>query len=321
MKKAETKYFILDTVEKPGMKDKLRIFKCLVHSLWYQFIGAFVRTHSVEKKYKVAVCTIFKDEAIYLREWIEFNRVVGVEHFYMYNNNSSDNFSEVLMPYVEKGIVTLTDWPQNQAQMQCYQDCVEKYKDEAQWIGFIDADEFIVPQTYESIYSFLKQFEKKRGAVKIHWKMFSSGGMLSRDTDGLVTEDFVVCWPKYSTLGKCFYNTNFDIDFGSVRNKALHHTCWTRINGPEFPPVNALDRFCFGRGLRISSHHHPIQINHYYSKSYEEYKQKIIKGDVFHKVNPHDDAYFFLREQEGSAVDYSAYRYMLKTKLSLQNKN
>lgn len=30
----------------------------------------------------LAVCAIFRDEAPYLAEWIEFHRLVGVEHFY-----------------------------------------------------------------------------------------------------------------------------------------------------------------------------------------------------------------------------------------------
>ncbi len=36
----------------------------------------------------MSLCAIFKDEADYLREWIEFHRIVGVEHFYLYNNSN-----------------------------------------------------------------------------------------------------------------------------------------------------------------------------------------------------------------------------------------
>ena len=31
--------------------------------------------------YEFAICTIFKNNASYLKEWIEFHRMMGVEHF------------------------------------------------------------------------------------------------------------------------------------------------------------------------------------------------------------------------------------------------
>jgi hypothetical protein len=44
-------------------------------------------------KHYLSICAIFKDEAPYLQEWIEFHRLLGVEKFYLYNNNSRDNFA------------------------------------------------------------------------------------------------------------------------------------------------------------------------------------------------------------------------------------
>ena len=43
--------------------------------------------------YDLSVCAIFKDEASYLKEWIEYHKLVGVQHFYLYENeNESDDF-------------------------------------------------------------------------------------------------------------------------------------------------------------------------------------------------------------------------------------
>lgn len=41
-------------------------------------------------RFALAVCAIFKDEAAYLREWLDFHLLMGVEHFYLYDNGSSD---------------------------------------------------------------------------------------------------------------------------------------------------------------------------------------------------------------------------------------
>ena len=42
-------------------------------------------------KYKLSITTLFKYEVDFLREWIEYHRAVGVEHFYLYENNIIPN--------------------------------------------------------------------------------------------------------------------------------------------------------------------------------------------------------------------------------------
>ena len=43
-------------------------------------------------KYSVSLCLIFKNEAPFLKEWLDYHLTVGVDHFYLYNNNSDDDF-------------------------------------------------------------------------------------------------------------------------------------------------------------------------------------------------------------------------------------
>src|SRR5438132_10410475 len=63
------------------------------------------------KKYNISICAIFKNEAPYLKEWIEFHRLVGIDHFYLYNLGSTDRYRDVLKDYVKQGIVSLIQWP------------------------------------------------------------------------------------------------------------------------------------------------------------------------------------------------------------------
>lgn len=322
MKKNRNSHFILDTTTKTGPKEECvrRILKLLKRCGYALRMGTLNISPKRDKKYNVAVCAIFKNEAHYLKEWIEFNHIVGVDHFYLYNNNSEDDYMSVLTPYINSGLVTLYQWTKNQAQMECYNDCIIKHKEETRWIGFIDIDEFIVPIEMNSIYEFLKPFENNRGSVKIYWKMFGTSGLLERDLSTLVTETFTVSWPKYYSVGKCFYNTNFDFDFNDSKNSNLHHMFWANYKGKRIPPVNACNRICLN-GLDISNKDvHPIQINHYFTKSYQEYSMKKAKGDVYFKINPHDEEYFYLHESENTDVDYSAFKYLIKLKLAMGKK-
>ncbi len=311
------KYFIYDEQVDRKLKWKIRRAISTVKALYYKLVISWSAPKNISKKYNVSVCAIFKNEAAYLREWIEFNHIVGVDHFYLYNNNSEDDYETVLKEYIECGLVTLIQWPYNQKQMECYIACIKEYARESKWLGFIDIDEFIVPKSTDSVYDFLQPFEKKAGAVNIYWKIFGTSGKIDRNLSGLVTEDFIVSWPKYMDLGKCFYNTAYEFASNSKHTGQLHHRFWARYMGIDIPPVNIFNKVCVGNRNVAKSNEFPIQINHYFTKSYKEYAIKRSKGDVYFEINPHDEEYFYEHEMKCTSTDYSAYKYLIKLKKKL----
>lgn len=315
----QNKYFINDIQSTSTIKYIVKRYLSLIESFYYKSYQYLYKTSIKEKKYNVSICAIFKNEAPYLKEWIEFNNIVGVDHFYMYNNNSEDDYEVILEPYIKNGLVTLIDWPQNQKQMECYQTCIKDFAEETKWLGFIDIDEFIVPKSTDSIYEFLKAFENKAGAVNLYWKLFGTSGRIDRDLSNLVCEDFTVCWPKYCDIGKCFYNTAFGFDFESKYAKQLHHNFWANYKGKNVPPVNAFNHICVGNRNIADGDDFPIQINHYFTKSYKEYAMKRSKGDVYFEINPHDEMYFYEHEKKCTSTDYSAYKYLVKLKLRINS--
>lgn len=317
----ENRFFIFDCPREKNWKSPIKRLSWWVRACCYQAFLTFAKPAIKDKKYNVSICAIFKNEAPYLKEWLEFHHLVGVEHFYLYNNNSEDDYLSVLHPYIDRGWVTLVQWPYNQKQMESYQDCIAKYASETKWLGFIDLDEFVVPKSTDCIYDFLKPFEKKAGAVNIYWRLYGSSGRMERDLNSLVCEDFTVCWPKYCDIGKCFYNTAFGFDPDSNHSKCLHHKFWASWNGHDIPPVNIFGSVCTdGRNVARSGDF-PIQINHYFTKSYREYAMKRSKGDVYFQVNPHDEAYFYEHEMKCTGTDYSAYKYLIKLKLAMGKDN
>jgi hypothetical protein len=319
--KLEIKYFVLHTKIPNFFKYYLKIFLTAPLSLFYKIKLSCCSPKHTDKKYKVSICAIFKNEGLYLKEWIEYHKIVGIDHFYLYNNNSDDNFKEILEPYIKENIVSLIDWPQNQAQIQCYQNCIEKYSGETEWLSFIDIDEFIVPNVNDSNYDFLKAF-RKRPIVIAYLRMFGTSGKMSRDVNGLVTEDFTVCWNKYSNIGKIFYNTSYQFDKKYKRNTMMHHYSWGQLGKKYLPPVNIFNKMCiFGNNpvpKSVEINNFPLQINHYFTKSYDEYLQKKAKGDVFYTINPHDEKYFYAHEIYNQNVDYKIYKYLIKLKLALK---
>ena len=261
----EGKYFIYDTAQKSGLKKIAKDVCYNMISAFYRMKMSFITTKSEDRKYGVSICAIFKNESPYLKEWIEYNHIVGIDHFFLYNNNSEDDYISVLQPYIDNGIVTLCQWPHNQKQMECYMDCIENYSSETQWLGFIDIDEFIVPKSTDNIHDFLKPFEKKYGSVMIYWRLYGSSGLMNRDLSDYVSESFTVCWPKYCNIGKCFYNTRFGFDKTSKHTNQLHHRFWANWKGKDIPPVNIFGKICVGTRNVANTSDSPIQINHYFN--------------------------------------------------------
>src|ERR1700719_1704415 len=77
--------------------------------------AASIASEEYRIRYELTACMKFKNAARFLSEWIEFHQVVGFEHFYLYSNNSTDNYIEALAPYCDEGSVTLYEWPHTPA--------------------------------------------------------------------------------------------------------------------------------------------------------------------------------------------------------------
>jgi hypothetical protein len=117
----------------------------------------------------------FKNEAKFLPEWICHHHLIGVEHFYLYNNNSDDNYSEVLAPFINKGLVTLIEWPHQPASPGADHDCVARCVGLDEWLLCIDADEFVIPLKSNSLADEIRRVNP-RVALAINWRIFGSNG-------------------------------------------------------------------------------------------------------------------------------------------------
>ena len=119
----------------------------------------------------VAICCIVKNEAPYIKEWIEFHLLVGVSMFFIYDNESTDNLKETLKPYIEDGIVVYAYVKGTAMQFPVYNDCIANYKNCCDWIAFIDADEFLMPVRNDSLSEILDDFKTYAG-IGINWVVF-----------------------------------------------------------------------------------------------------------------------------------------------------
>ena len=60
---------------------------------------------------RCSAVSMIKNEGPYFEEWINYGRLVGIDHYYLYDNESDDDTFEILKPYIDKAIVTHIKWP------------------------------------------------------------------------------------------------------------------------------------------------------------------------------------------------------------------
>src|SRR5579883_740416 len=225
--------------------------------------------------HELAVAAIFKDEAKNLAEWLTFHRGVGASHFYLYNNNSTDDFLTILRPWIANGLVTLIDWPIVPGQRAAYLHCLRTRWREAKWIAFIDIDEFLFSPAQVDIRPILRSYADVP-ALYVYSVRFGSSGHVTRPNMPVV-QAYVRRAPfGIMDTGKSIVNPRFVRD---VPN-AHHFTLWRgrtvdakrrRTQSPRGKP--APDRMPVYDLLRI---------NHYFYKSREDLLEKTKRGDAFY---------------------------------------
>ena len=207
----------------------------------------------------LTACLIFKDSASYLQEWLRFHLLVGVEHFYLYDNDSRDDFQAVIAPFLLEGRITLHHWPGLGEQMNVYQHCLDQHRHDARWIAYIDDDEFLFPSRGESLLEELSGYESYAG-VAACWLLFGSNGHRTRPP-GMVTLNYSRRGDWVDKHVKCIVNPA-KVKAPAVSSHSFHCQPGEVIVNESFHPMSG--------PFSASPSTEVFCLNHYVIKSHEE---------------------------------------------------
>ena len=235
--------------------------KSTIHKLL--FIGLLSisphATPSSPYRYDLAVCAIFQNEAPYLREWLEFYRLLGAQHFYLYNNLSTDNYVEILDPYIQSGIVELYDMANstthNNNQMDSYNDALKRSRGITKWLAPLDLDEFLYPTDTYNLVDFLKNYEQY-GGVCANWVMFGTSNIEKIPDDKLLIETLTLCDPVGKRVIKSIIRPDHAIEYKHT-NYPVYESGFFHVNTNHvqfkgsFSPNIVIDK---------------LRINHYWTR-------------------------------------------------------
>lgn len=266
-----------------GPVKALRLKRCMKHE-------------TSAPQYYLALCAIAKNEGPYFKEWIEWHRLQGVEKFYIYDNDSTDNTFEVLSPYIEEGIVEYNRWPGKKQQLPAYDDCMERHRLDTRWLGIIDLDEFIVPQKGLSLTDILRNLEDFP-SVEINWLVYGSSGKLKKE-DAPIMSRF-----RRHSLPDNILNRHVKsiVDPRRVCNMIGCHEA-ARLSGK---PIDASGKILKKNFRDREPVHTPVRINHYAVKSNEEFLSKRARGRA--RTNAIRDMDYFSQYDLNDIEDTESY--------------
>lgn len=224
--------------------------------------------------YYFSIGAIFKNEAHILQEWLEHYFYHGVEHIYLINDKSTDNFLPILKPYIDKNLVTLYNCEDNSKEIGMQASKYNKFFHDiiknSFWFGVLDLDEFLYSPLEIDIKNILKKYENEN-QLHISWVHFGSCGFEKQPSN--VVSSFVKRG-EYDSIKngpdgryngfKSIIKTNGNIKLG------IH---WHFYNNSP-------------KGKKWKMNDSPLLINHYAIQSREFWTNiKMTRGDADHYYN------------------------------------
>jgi hypothetical protein len=108
---------------------------------------------------EIIMSTIVKNVDEYIVQWIEYNKLLGIKRFIIYDNCKNNkensffpskynesNLKEKLKDYISEKVVVLIDWSYSDTFQQTQQNHSIYTFQKSKLIGFFDVDEYLNPQ-------------------------------------------------------------------------------------------------------------------------------------------------------------------------------
>ncbi len=247
---------------------------------------------SSETRYNLTVTAIFKNERDIFREWLQHYVDEGVEHFYLIDNGSNDDYHPELQPYINEGKVTLLYDGKRHAQEELYNTYIQHYLHLSVWMAIVDLDEFVYARN-GTLYSYLQNMSHAVGSISIPWKMFGSSGHIEQPSTGVVANFVHRRAGNYDASNvKSIFRT------AAVAKLRVHDTVllpsFHRIY-PVFEQISHDEVIAISHVTEEQLAKHELHLNHYAIQSFSWFmKVKASRGDVMNKnvESLRDESYF-----------------------------
>ena len=228
---------------------------------------------TVSPEYYSSVCLLIKDETQYLREWADHYLEIGFEHIYIYDNGSKIPVRNAVKEWYSPEIlskITVIDFAEHYEDLQteCYNHFLQNYGAQTRWVLFADSDEFLRIVNGDDINSFL---QTKEDYTVIHVDFIEYGA------DGQVNQEDKPVQERFTTP--------VSVNDGIYYKDIIQPVRISRMR-THYPIYNK------SKNLQFEKDKNSIVVDHYYTKSWEEWKNKMERGSCDPNYLKHLNEFF-----------------------------
>jgi len=250
----------------------------------------------------IALCAILKNEADYVEEWLAFHILQGVSRVILYDNNSSDDTCPRARAFAKRIDVRIVPWPDSRdgfdlTQRLAYYDGSRRLAGIADYVGFLDLDEFLFTGDGRTLGQALAPFPSHVSAIAVNQRVFASAAERAA-TGGLVTSRFTLAAASDHPEGHWFKTVARPeriVGFDTVHSVVLTHGSYVLSDGRPLPP--RVKHAGFSSVVADGA----LRLHHYILKSRQEFERKKQKWAGQDLGTRYTDEYFALRDRSISA--------------------
>ena len=238
-----------------------------------------IKNYNYKNVNGLCLCTLGKKENLYSREFVEYYEQLGFNKIIIFDNNDieGENFEEVLKDYIQNKFVDIIDIRGISAvQLPTFNYCYQKFQKQFDWIAFFDFDEYLfINDSSKNInkYIYSKKFQNCQ-SILFNWYLYDDND-LERYDKRKISERF--------KRAKIESRKVKSMVRGGLDNLLIPTSHILGIN---------INYFCDSNGIRVFPKNfyditfpknNKAFIKHFYTKTVQEFCNKIKKGDVqFH---------------------------------------
>lgn len=229
------------------------------------------------------IFTNIKNEHRYIEEWINYHIKLGFNKFILYEDYDSISHADILSKYNDIVDIELYDYVLKKDSLEfkdltCFKHVFENYTD-IDWLIKLDPDEFLVlPQMFTTVDDMLVNVNKDINQLAIPWKLYNASGFINQPDGGKynVFDTYLISIDK-SKLCYDFKANTSNNEYGLcksfIRYKHYKPTYDTVLNIDDislsFPYI------IFSDENTVMCDKYNIFINHYITKSFQEFYEKL----------------------------------------------
>jgi hypothetical protein len=241
------------------------------------------------QKNKIALVCVAKNEENYIEEWLLYNKKLGFDHIFVYQNDWRTN--------IEKDYVTKIELDGKGKQLESYNHFLKNYGLKYDWAAFFDIDEFLVLKKHKNVKDFIADYAKYDG-IGINWVLFGNNNQPEPTNDYSLLKRFTMRQKAINSYIKSIVKTK------ACKKMFVHHPNCEIVNTDFKKFYGAFNDKCLDN---------VAQINHYFCKTKEEFLEKINRGradsNKFRKLEEFDKHNF------NEIEDLTAYNFFSEDNL------